>query len=522
MPPISDTLRLIMWLLTGIAAALVASLSIYLDANIRYAFRQWFGQTRGGPTPSPKSTLVKVIYLFSIFVSILGTAVASSAPQLAEKPSENPASSVSVGGDVNAPVIQGDGNTVIINPTEAPTLLPVATASPVPSPTAVSIPMVLSSQKVIDTGIKGGICGYSKQHSIVRDLNGDLHIFYVTASDPATVFEAVSKDGGETWSSGNFVGGFVVNGRISGFSCSAALDPTGIIHEFFNVSASDIGYTNWSKKSGWKNAMIRGQGLPDVGNYAVNVAAGPGNQVHAVWSSKKLWYTFFDGNGWSRELQVAPGGWHPDIFVDANNVRHVVFNGANLIPDKSGDGSSPVTVYYTYSADGIHWSDEKTVPPDDGIWKGASAIKVDSTGRRHITYLEWAKLEGDLYYTYSDDGEAWSQPIKLNLDPGVITGTAGGESAAMLLDSNDNLYIAWQAVAPGEKGAKLFLRWLNKSTQKWSEPLEIAKVAGGIGDQPSMPYQVYGWKDRNSFTLDIVWNSAGEIYYGQFNFAGRR
>jgi hypothetical protein len=519
MPPISDTLRLIIWIITGSAAALGTALSIYLEKNISYTFRQWFDKSKGGPKPGEKSFVVKILYVLSIVVLIAGTAIASSAPQSIDKTASTPAASIAIGGNANAPIIQGNGNTVIINPTESSTLAPTLTISPSATPTPVSIPMSLSSKKVVDTGIKGGICGYSKVHSVVRDLNGDLHIFFTTGSNPTTVFETVSKDNGETWSPASFVGGFVLQGTLVGFSCSAALDPTGNIHLFFDLSASDIGYTSWSPNAVWKDAVIRGQGLPDVGNYAVNIATGPGNQVHAVWSSRKLWYTFFDGSGWSRELEVAPGGWHPDIFVDANDVRHVVFNGANPIPDKSGEGLSPVTVYYTSSADGIHWSDEKTVPPDDGVWKGDSTIKVDSSGRRHVTYIEWAKLEGDLYYTYSDDGEAWSQPIKLNLDPGVVTGSVGSESAAMLLDINDNLYVAWQALTnDGKNGSRLLLRWLNKSTHEWSDPLEIARIAGGIGDQPSMPYQVYGWKDRNHFSLDIVWSSAGEIYYGQINF----
>ncbi len=110
-------------------------------------------------------------------------------------------------------------------------------------------------------------------------------------------------------------------------------------------------------------------------------------------------------------------------------------------------------------------------------------------------------------------------PEILNTEPGVVTGNDGNESAAMLLDSNSNLYVIWQALElGGNPGNKLMMRWLNKSTQKWSDPVEVAKIAGGIGDQPSMPYRVYGWKDKNSFILDVVWTSAGEIYYGQVKF----
>ena len=497
MLPISDKTRLIIWLITGIAAALVAALSPYLESDVRYIWRQLFGKTKGGKRPE-RSGVVRLIYIFLILTSIVGTAVAGSAPS-------NP--------EFIPPTV---------TPITAPTTTPIPTSLPSATSTPVSIPMAFSNLKVIDTGLKGQICGYSKIHSIVRDLDGNLHVYFVTGDEPTTVFESISKDTGETWSPAEAVAGFVVEGKVIGLSCAAALDSIGNIHLFFDLSASDIGYTMWSPNSGWNQPVIRGQGLPDVGNFAVNVATGSENQVHAVWSSRKLWYTFFDGKGWSPELEVAPGGWHPDIFVDNNNVRHVVYNGANFIPDKSGDGSSPVTVYYTYSSDGEHWLREKTVPPNDGIWKGDATIKVDSRGRRHITYIKWAQLEGDIYHSSSDDGEAWTQPKKLNIDPGVVTGTVGSESAAMLLDPNDNLYVIWQALTIGDvqsnQSNRLILRWLNKATQEWSDPIEVAKIAGGIGDQPSMPYQLYGWKDRNSFVLDVVWTNAGIIYYGQISF----
>jgi len=517
MVPISDNIRLILWIITGVAAALLTALYVYLDGNIRYGLRRLFANSEGGRKPAKRPLFIWFVFGISIIVSIVGAAWASSAPAASDQVS-NSAPSISVGGNVNGPIIQGSGNTVIINPT-------LASSSPIPSPfpsataTPISLPMNLLDKKIIDTGLKGQICGYSKVHSIVRDLQGNLHIFFVTTNEPTTVFESISTDNGQTWSHADNIAGFVVNGQSHGLTCAAALDPLGNIHLFFDLTASDIGYTSWSPSSGWSRPVIRGQGLPDVGNYAVNLATGPGNQVHAVWSSKKLWYTFFDGKGWSSELEVAPGGWHPDIFVDNNDVRHVVYNDANFIPDKSGDGSSFVTVNYTFSSDGTHWSDSKVVPPDDGKWKGDATIKVDSTGRRHITYIEWAQLEGDLYYTYSDDGEAWSQPEKINIDPGVVTGNDGNESAAMLLDQNDNLYVVWQAIVPTDwTKSRLMLRWLNKKTQQWSDPIEITKIAGGIGDQPSMLYQVYGLKDKNNFTLDMVWTSGGAIYYGQVNF----
>ena len=66
-----------------------------------------------------------------------------------------------------------------------------------------------------------------------------------------------------------------------------------------------------------------------------------------------------------------------------------------------------------------------------------ASIKVDGTGRRHITYIERANRRATCT-TLIPNREAWSQPEIINIDPGVVTGS---ESAAMLLDANDNLYV---------------------------------------------------------------------------------
>lgn len=514
---ISDSLRLTIWIITGVASIFVMVLSIYLESNIRYVFRQLFGTTQGGPRPRERSRVVWFVYSLSIMVSILGTAIGSSAPSN-EAASENENSSLSVGGDVNAPIIQGDGNTIVINPTDVslPTDLPNI------SPTALPVAMNFIGIKTYRTGVVGGLCGYSKQHSIVRGMDGSLHIFVLLSDDPTVVYESVSIDNGQTWSSPEFVSGFDVVGQIISFSCSAVTDLDGAIHLIFNLGASDTAYTRQINNDGWMDARIRGQGLPDIGTFQSNIAAGYDNSIYVIWSSKKLWYTVYDGKSWSNERDVAPGGWHPDVFIDQAGGKHVVYNGAGFIPDKSGNGESPVTVYYTYSQDGVQWLEEMPVTTSDYIWKGAATIKVDSTGRRHVTYKQWAPLEGDLYYTYSDDGEAWSLPFRLNQLSGVQTGQTGNESASMILDQYDNLYVVWKGLdgSPEARSYRLYARWLDKLTGQWSEVVDIAPVGNDVASNPSLPYWSVNWdKGTPNYILDLLWKDIdGEIVYGQVTF----
>lgn len=517
MPPISDTLRAFIWIITGIATVIVAILSVYLESNIRYLLRQMFSQTRGGQRPTDRSRIVWFIYWFSVMTLIIGTSFASSAPS-DEMDFGNSEPSISVGGDVNAPIIQGDGNTIVVNPTD--TLK--QPADPVALSTVQPQSLRLVEVKTFQTGIKGELCGYSKQHSIVRGVDGSLHIYISYPDDPTVVYESVSIDDGRTWSNPEFVSGFDVVGQIISFSCSAVTDLNGVIHLIFNLGASDTAYTRQINNDGWMDARIRGQGLPDIGTFQSNIAAGFDNSIYVIWSSKKLWYTVYDGKSWSNERDVAPGGWHPDIFVDQAGGKHVVYNGAGFIPDKSGNGESSVTVYYTYSQDGVQWLEETPVTTSDYIWKGAATIKVDSTGRRHVTYKQWAPLEGDLYYTYSDDGEAWSLPLKLNHLSGVQTGQTGNESASMILDQYDNLYVVWKGLdgSPEARSYRLYARWLDKMTGQWGEVIDIAPVGNDVASNPSLPYWSVDWdKDNPNYVLDLLWKDIdGEIVYGQITF----
>lgn len=83
MPPISDRLRFIIWLITGLAGVSVAIFSILLEANLSFFLRQRIPQlrNRGGRRPSPKPRIVWIAYGVSTMIFVVGTAIASSAPE---------------------------------------------------------------------------------------------------------------------------------------------------------------------------------------------------------------------------------------------------------------------------------------------------------------------------------------------------------------------------------------------------------------------------------------------------------
>jgi hypothetical protein len=402
--------------------------------------------------------------------------------------------------------------------TRTPTATPTSTPTETPLPTATPPMLTVANVEVSNTRIIGSPCGYGKQDAIIRDLEGTLHLFHRTAQNPNFAAESTSNDDGKTWTRSAVIAGIEDAVNELSLTCSAALSEDGSIHFVFNLSASDTFYTHWNANDGWDTKLrVRGQGDADVGTFAPNVTTGPGLQVHTVWSSRKLWYTFFDGEVWSNELDVAPGGWHPDIAVDSDGNRHVVFNDANFLPTDvpNGKGYSPVEVWYTYSVDGIRWADPQVVNSDDEVWTGDASLAVDSQQRRHVTFIRDAALEGDLYYVFSDDGEAWSQPFKLNLSPGVQTGTTGSESACLVIDRWDNVYVVWKGIDEADGEQYLYLRWLSQRTDLWSEPMKIALVEGrGVGFTPSVSVS----QEENATVLDVVWEEVGGIQYAKVSF----
>lgn len=82
MPAISDQARFIIWILVGIAGFLASGLGILLGPNIAYYLRQYLpGEPRQGGIPTRRSHFSWILLVLCTIVTVVGTAVASSAPE---------------------------------------------------------------------------------------------------------------------------------------------------------------------------------------------------------------------------------------------------------------------------------------------------------------------------------------------------------------------------------------------------------------------------------------------------------
>lgn len=85
MPPITDQLRTIIWVVVVFFTLLFSVVTVILDSNIRYFFRLIIpGLNRGGKKPSNKPMSVWILFYASAIIASSGTAIASVAPKFEE------------------------------------------------------------------------------------------------------------------------------------------------------------------------------------------------------------------------------------------------------------------------------------------------------------------------------------------------------------------------------------------------------------------------------------------------------
>ncbi|MGD8457432.1 MAG: hypothetical protein PVF83_13705 [Anaerolineales bacterium] len=377
-----------------------------------------------------------------------------------------------------------------------PTPMPIVT----PSPQKTSI--AISEINTHEIGL-GTMCNYGKLHSIVRDINGILHVFYKPIDQANMFAEIISNDNGLTWDAPSIISGFEAVEQVPSFGCSAVAALDGTIHLVFNIDYSSTYYTRWNPSAGWSDPISRGEPTDITGTWSPNIVSDNFSQIHIVWSGRSILYSFFEGEHWIDEKIIAPGGWHPDIYIDIHGNRHIVYNSAGLSTE-----NETVEVFYTNSEDGVLWKESEAVNDQDRVWTGGASIVVDLWGRRHVVFNQKQDLEGRLLYSYSDDGEAWTKPFQINELPGVQIGQTGKESASIAIDHWGNIYVVWKGLVMEDDSQQyhIFLRYFDRKKEEWSVVMELGKTCNHVGCNTSIPYGLVG-QPNDTFYLDVLWQA---------------
>jgi len=211
-------------------------------------------------------------------------------------------------------------------------------------------------------------------------------------------------------SSGWTTGGEEITITGSGFSDLAFSNTTddGINHQWVETT---MDYTD---EAGRYNAIV----MDSNGHIHV---------VHINGGNYQIRHSVYDGTSWS-SVKINDCGstycWDVHMVIDDNDDLHVAYT--------TYTSWAETLVYMHY--DGTTWTDELV---SSNAMLGPVGIAVDSNNHPHISYAVSGQYCGDGLRIASNDGSSWTYDA-------VDLGSNRGCDSAMVIDENDNIYIAYQ------------------------------------------------------------------------------
>jgi hypothetical protein len=85
--------------------------------------------------------------------------------------------------------------------------------------------------------------------------------------------------------------------------------------------------------------------------------------------------------------------------------------------------------------------------PDGGVQPQAA---VDSKGRVHLIYCTGDPAHGDVFYVVTTDGEKFSQPIRVNSQPGSVIAIGTVRGPQLAIGKDDRVHVAWMGSSVAE------------------------------------------------------------------------
>jgi BNR repeat-like domain len=172
--------------------------------------------------------------------------------------------------------------------------------------------------------------------------------------------------------------------------------------------------------------------------------------AHADWRpTKRLTWTSGDSE-------------YPAIAVDSFGHLHVVWQdytpgNTEIFYKKSTDGGASWS-----SAQRLTWTSEDSLSP---------AIAVDSSGRLHVVWGDYAPGNAEIYYKKSTDGgTTWTSAQRLTWNAGT------SRDPAIAVNSSGHLYVVWQDYTPGN--AEIYYKKSTDGGATWTSAQRLTWDAG--------------------------------------------
>jgi len=237
-------------------------------------------------------------------------------------------------------LVRANVDTQVPSATDTPT--PADTPTPTITPTPTPTPVITPSPHALWPGVP---IGYGKQHAMVKDAHGRLHMVYFGA-DQRSLYYAWTDDGTHWQPPLAERHPFHVFDEMGGGG-ALALDPDGeslhlIIGQDASTTHPDGGINGALYFRYDHGRWLEGTKISSY-SYGHNLAVDAQGGVHVVWSDRSIWHRYRTPSGqWQPAHIIAFNGWHPDIDIGPNGDIHVVYNSNLLCCDTNAEGTPPV------------------------------------------------------------------------------------------------------------------------------------------------------------------------------------
>jgi len=250
-------------------------------------------------------------------------------------------------------------------------------------------------------------------------------------------------------------------------------NPDGRLHLFWGITPlqnTAIYYMELSEGT-WSEPVDILLG-PDIQrhNSAASAVLDSRGYLHIIWHSGGLYYSYVhahdarDPRAWAVPVEVVPAVGDSRLFIDANDILHIVYTSA---PDFT-------VLSYIYCESALcNWAAPNTVAvAGQGEAVRLPHLWVSAEGALHAAWGQVQLPDGwpptGVYYAHSfDQGTSWSIPIQL--------GGAGQGNPAIIGLGEEELHLVWLATQPG----RYYTRSLDAGVT-WAAPEEFAPVYGGM------------------------------------------
>lgn len=233
---------------------------------------------------------------------------------------------------------------------------------------------------------------------------------------------------------------------------------------------------------------------------AKTIAAAAARHGHLMVAGAGATLKHMDGAGRWRSLpSPAPRGiyltasWGPPLYLAA------------VIPQRVRSGSATHGGVYVWLYTGSSWHDGVRVSEDFSYRQFEPQLRVDSTGRVHMVWLEQYPAGMKLFYVCSPDGRRWTGPLDLTPGPPTPRMIHGPN---LMVGAADELLLTFTAYAEeGLDSPKYFHAVLENDS--WTIPVPFAVEPVGVGSR------VATILTRDLSTL-AVWQSEKGFHVGSF------